>query len=55
MEVLSTHANGIVVQDVLTGDSLEVRDRTLRLSVAPKDVLFGRPLDDGTGSLAVPE
>ena len=51
MEVLSTHANGIVVQDLLIGDSLEVRDRTLPSSVEAKDVLYGRPLDDGTGTL----
>ena len=51
MEVQSTHANGIVVQDLLIGDSLEIRDRTLPSSVAPKDVLYGRPLDDGTGTL----
>ncbi|HEY3530656.1 MAG TPA: SEC-C domain-containing protein [Nocardioides sp.] len=42
---------GIVATDLLTREELEVADRRLSREVEPHDVLLGRPLDDGSGTL----
>jgi hypothetical protein len=41
----------VTCRDLVTGESLEVRDRALTRSVQPKDLLYGRPLDYGDGLL----
>ncbi len=40
---------GVTCRDLMTGEGLELRDRTLTRSVRPKDLLLGRPLDYGDG------
>ena len=42
---------GVVATDLLTDDELEVEDRRLSREVDARDVLLGRPLDDGSGTL----
>ena len=42
---------GIVATDLLTQEELEIADRRLSREVEVRDVLLGRPLDDGTGTL----
>ena len=42
---------GLTCRDLVTGESLELRDRTLSRSAETKDLLLGRPLDYGDGVL----
>ena len=42
---------GMVATDLLTREELEVADRRLSREVEAHDVLLGRPLDDGSGTL----
>jgi hypothetical protein len=42
---------GIVATDLLTLEELEIADRRLSREVEARDVLLGRPLDDGSGTL----
>lgn len=42
---------GVRVRDLLTEEAFEVRDRHSTTQVETKDLLFGRPLDDGSGAL----
>jgi hypothetical protein len=42
---------GIVATDLLTREELEIADRRLSREVEAHDVLLGRPLDDGAGTL----
>jgi hypothetical protein len=42
---------GIVAVDLLTREELEIADRRLSREVEAHDVLLGRPLDDGSGTL----
>jgi hypothetical protein len=42
---------GILVTDLLTAEELEIVDRRLSREVEAHDVLLGRPLDDGSGTL----
>ncbi|HET7068561.1 MAG TPA: SEC-C domain-containing protein [Nocardioides sp.] len=42
---------GIVATDLLTREELEIADRRLSREVEPRDVLLGRPLDDGSRTL----
>ena len=46
-----TPMRGLTCRDLVTGESLELRDRRLSRSVQPKDLLLGRPLDYGDGLL----
>jgi hypothetical protein len=42
---------GIEARDLVTGEMIEVRDWRITGQVAVKDLLLGRPLDDGEGAL----
>ncbi len=42
---------GVVARDLLSGEQIEVLDRRLTTDVEAKDVLLGRPLDDGGGDM----
>lgn len=42
---------GVQGRDLLTEEELEVRDRQITTQVQAKDLLYGRPLDDGSGVL----
>ena len=46
-----TPMRGLSCRDLVTGESLELSDRTLSRSAQPKDLLLGRPLDYGEGVL----
>ena len=46
-----TPMRGLTCRDLVTGESLELRDRTLSRSAQSKDLLLGRPLDYGDGLL----
>ena len=46
-----TPMRGLTCRDLVTGESLALRDRTLTRSVQSKDLLLGRPLDYGEGLL----
>ena len=44
-----TPMRGLTCRDLVTGERLELSDRTLSRSVQPMDLLLGRPLDYGDG------
>lgn len=52
MEVIEVKPmRGIVVRDLVLEEELEILDRAITRQIQPKDLLFGRPLDDGAGDL----
>lgn len=52
MEVTEVHPmRGLDVRDLRTEERLEIRDRRITTQVKAKDLLLGRPLDDGGGTL----
>lgn len=52
MEIVEVRrALGVRVRDLLTLEELEVVDRLLSQNADVKDVMYGRPLDDGAGTL----
>ncbi|HET9861699.1 MAG TPA: SEC-C domain-containing protein, partial [Nocardioidaceae bacterium] len=52
MEVLAvTPMRGLHVRDLVSGEELDILDRRMSTSMRVKDVVFGRPLDDGSGDL----
>jgi hypothetical protein len=44
---------GLRCRDLVTGEQLQVLDRTMPAQLEPLDLLFGRPLPDGAGGLRV--
>ncbi|CAI9417680.1 SEC-C domain-containing protein [Nocardioides sp. T2.26MG-1] len=51
LEVTSTHLTGLTARDLLTDETVEVRDRTLPRGLEAKALLLGRFLDPGDGTL----
>ncbi len=51
LEVTEVTPMRLTCRDLVTGESLELRGRTLSRSVQSMDLLFGRPLDYGDGLL----
>jgi len=52
LEILEVRPmRGLRVRDLASEDELELLDRRITTQVHPKDLLFGRPLDDGEGGL----
>ena len=42
---------GLLVRDLVSGETLEILDKTMSRSTSVKDVLLARPLPDGAGAL----
>lgn len=40
-------------RDLLTGEEVEIRDRTMTTELEPHDLVYGRPLPDGDGGLGM--
>lgn len=54
LEVLESRpSNGLRCRDLVTGEEIEIRDRTMPAQLEPLDLIYGRPLADGAGALRV--
>ncbi len=52
MEVLQVRPmRGVRLRDLVTGEEVELLDRKMSTDVDVKDLILGRPLDDGSGDL----
>lgn len=49
VRVVTMH--GVTARDLLTDETIEIRDRAITTAVRPKDLLYGRPLSDAAGNL----
>lgn len=52
LEVLSVEPRvSVSCRDLLTGEEVDVRDGTMSTTLEPLDLIYGRPLPDGSGAL----